>query len=58
MSLAALIAVKAGRRPQLVYQVYSGLRQAGDKRKGFTKTDYARLPDAAHQQLGGPLVLV
>jgi len=28
----------------------------GDKRKGFTETDYARLLDAAHAQLGGPLV--
>src|SRR5260370_1278423 len=30
----------------------------GDKRKGFTETDYARLLDAAHQQPGGPVVLV
>jgi transposase len=28
------------------------------KRKGFTETDYARLLDAAHAQLGGPLVVV
>ncbi|MFJ9634699.1 transposase [Streptomyces sp. NPDC101175] len=27
-------------------------------RKGFTETDYARLLDAAHPQLGGPIVLV
>ena len=26
--------------------------------KGFTEADYARLLDAAHQQLGGPLVVV
>jgi DDE superfamily endonuclease len=58
VSLAALIAVKAGQRPRLVYRVRSGRRQHGDKRKGFTETDYARLLDAAHQQLGGPLVLV
>ena len=30
----------------------------GDKRKGFTEADYARLLDAAHQHLGGPVVLV
>jgi hypothetical protein len=30
----------------------------GDKRKGFTEADHARLPDDAHQQLGGPLVVV
>jgi len=33
-------------------------RRRGDRRKGFTEADYARLLDAAHQQLGGPLVLV
>jgi hypothetical protein len=27
-------------------------------RKGLTEADYARLLDAAHQQLGGPIVLV
>jgi hypothetical protein len=26
--------------------------------KGFTEADYAGLLDAAHQQLGGPLVVV
>jgi transposase len=56
VSLAALIAVKAGQRPRLIYRVHAGRR--ADKRKGFTETDYARLLDAAHQQLGGPLVLV
>jgi DDE superfamily endonuclease len=56
VSLAALIAVKPGQRPRLVYRVHHGRR--GDKRKGFTETDYARLLDAAHAQLGGPLVVV
>ena len=36
----------------------SGPRQAKDGRKGFTEADYARLLEAAHQQLGGPLVMV
>jgi len=58
VSLAALIAVKAGQRPRLVCRVRSGRRRDGDKRKGFTETDYARLPGAAHQQPGGPLVVV
>ena len=58
VSLAALIAVKAGQRPRLIYRVHAGRRRRGDKRKGFTETDYARLLDAARQQLGGPLVLV
>ena len=58
VSLATLIAVKAGQRPRLVYRVHQGPLRRWDKRKGFTETDYARLVDAAHQQPGGPLVLV
>ena len=57
VSLAALIAVKPGNRPRLIYRVHAG-RRRGDKRKGFTETDYARLLDAARQQLGAPVVLV
>jgi hypothetical protein len=56
VSLAALIAVKAGHRPRLIYRTRP--RRPGDQRKGFAETDYARLLDAAHQQLGGPLVVV
>jgi hypothetical protein len=58
VSLAALIAVKPGRRPRLIYRVHRGRRQGKDRRKGFTEADYAQLLDAAHQQLGGPLVVV
>jgi transposase len=57
VSLAALIAARAGSRPRLVYRVHRGPRR-GDKRKGFTEADCARLLDGARQQLGGPLVLV
>jgi transposase len=56
VSLAALIAVRPGCRPRLIFRTHRARR--GDKRKGFTETDYARFLDAAHQQLGGPLVLV
>ena len=56
VSLAALIAVSPGVRPRLVFRVHRARR--GDERKGFTEAGYARLLDAAHQQLGGPLVLV
>jgi transposase len=58
VSLAALIAVKPGHRPRLIYRVHTGRGQRRDPRKGFTETDYARFLDAAHQQLGGPLVVV
>src|SRR3954470_18932212 len=54
LSLAALGAVKPGPRPRLIYRTHRGRR--GQRRKGFTETDYAALLDAAHQQLGGPRV--
>jgi DDE superfamily endonuclease len=56
ISLAALIAIKPGGRPRLIYRVHK--RRGKDERKGFTEAGYARLLDAAHQQLTGPLVLV
>ena len=33
-------------------------RRGKAQRKGFTEADYARLLNAAHQQLGGPLVVI
>jgi hypothetical protein len=56
VSLAALIAVRPGCGPRLIFRTHRARR--GDKRKGFTEHGYARLLDAAHQQLGGPVVLV
>jgi putative transposase len=56
VSLAALIAVRPGCRPRLIFRTHRARR--ADKRKGFTETGYARFLDAAHQQLGGPVVLV
>jgi hypothetical protein len=58
VSLAALICIKPGQRPRLIYRVHRGRARGKDLRKGFTETDYAWLLDAAHQQLGGPLVVV
>ncbi|MGW2814154.1 IS630 family transposase [Streptomyces sp. NPDC001415] len=58
VSMAALICAKAGRRPRLIYRIHLDRGPSKGRRKGFTETDYARLLDAAHQQLGGPLVLV
>jgi hypothetical protein len=57
VSLAALIATRPGHQARLVFRTHRGGRRDG-QRKGFTETDYARLLDAAHQQLGGPLVVV
>ena len=58
ISLAALIAIKPGQAPRLIYRVHKGRRRGKDQRKGFTEVDYARFFDAAHQQLAGPLVVV
>jgi transposase len=64
LSLAALLATKPGHRPRLIYRTRRGRlgigrgQRRGGGRKGFTEADYAALFDAAHQQLGGPIVLV
>jgi transposase len=58
VSLAALVCIKPGQRPRLIYRVHRARRRRNDPRKGFTETDFARLLDAAHQQLRGPIVLV
>ena len=43
---------------RLIYRVHRRAASGKDRRKGFTEADYAALLDAAHQQLGGPLVVV
>ena len=57
VSLAALIAVKPGCRPRLINRVHHS-RRGKHQRNGFTEAGCAQLLDAAHQQLGGPIVLV
>ena len=42
----------------LIYRVHHARRRRNDKRKGVTETDCARLLDATHQQLAGPIVMV
>jgi len=56
VSLAALIVIKPGYRPRLIYRVHKS--RGKDQRKGFTEADYAQLLDAARQQLAGPIVVV
>ena len=58
LSLAALVATKPGHRPRLIYRTHPGRRQGIRRRQGLTEADYAALLDAAHQRLGGPIVLV
>ena len=57
VSLAALIAARPGQRSRLIYRADAS-RGPRQRRKGFTEADYARLLDDAHQQLGGPIVVV
>ena len=58
VSMAALICTKPGHRSRLIYRVHLDRGPSKGRRKGFTETDYARLLDAAHQQLDGPIILV
>ena len=58
LSVAALLATKPGHRPRLIYRTHPGRRCRPGGRRGLTEADYARLLDAAHRQLGGPIVLV
>jgi transposase len=56
ISVAALVATRPGQPPRLLYRTRRGRR--GARRKGFTEAGYAALLDAAHSQLGGPIVLI
>lgn len=57
VSIAGLIATKPGRTPRLIFRTHLFHGRKKEK-KGFAEADYAALLDAAHQQLGGPIVLV
>jgi len=54
--VAALTCYKPGHRPRLIYRPSRDARPDG--RKSFAWTDYRDLIQAAHTQLGGPIVLV
>ena len=60
VSVAALIAARPGTagRARLIYRTHLDRGSGRHRRKGFAETDYARLLDAAHQELGGATVLV
>jgi hypothetical protein len=57
ISIAALACYQPGNRSRLIYRtiIYRGRKS---ERKGFRESDFAELLDAAHQQLGRPIVLV
>lgn len=56
LSVAALLCYKPGHTPRLIYRPRADPRRDG--RKSFAWTDYRNLLQAAHQQLGGNMVLV
>jgi putative transposase len=49
VSLAALLCIKPGQRPRLIYGVHHARRRRNNRRKGVTEADCAVLLDAAHQ---------
>ena len=56
ISIAGLVCVKPGQRSRLIYRTLTHRGRRGERRS-FAETDYAALLDAAHQQLGGPIVV-
>jgi transposase len=56
LSVAALTCYKPGQPSRLIYRPCTDARPDG--RKSFAWTDYRDLIQAAHHQLGGPIVLV
>lgn len=57
ISIAGLVCYRPGARSRLIYRTMIHRGRAGEP-KGFREADFAGLLDAAHQQLGGPIVLV
>ncbi|MEV0217826.1 transposase [Micromonospora sp. NPDC050695] len=57
VSIAGLVCVKPGRRSRLIYRTITH-RGRKNERRSFAEADDIALLDAAHQQLGGPIVLV
>jgi hypothetical protein len=60
VSIAGLVCFQPGRRaspPRLIYRTRTHRGRKGERRS-FSERDYADLLDAAHQQLGGPIMLV
>lgn len=57
VSVAAIAAYRPGRRSRLLYRLLVHRGRKGEA-KGFGEEHFAALLDAAHQQLGGPIVVV
>ncbi|WP_245238661.1 IS630 family transposase [Streptomyces sp. MZ04] len=57
ISLAALVGRKPGHSTRFIFRILAHHGRKGEK-TGFREVDFARLLDAAHQQLGGDIVLL
>jgi putative transposase len=55
--VAAIAAYRPGERSRMLYRLIVHRGRKGEP-KGFGEAHFAALLDAAHQQLGGPIVLV
>jgi transposase len=56
VSVAGLVCFRPGQRSRLIYRTVVHRGRKGERRS-FSEIDYAALLDAAHQQLGGPIVV-
>jgi putative transposase len=57
VSVAGLVCYRPGQRSRLIYRTMLHRGRKGEP-KGFRENDFARMLDAAHQQLGGPIILI
>jgi len=57
VSVAGIAAYRSGERSRLLYRLIVHRGRKGEP-KGFGEDHFAVMLDAAHQQLGGPIVLV
>jgi putative transposase len=53
-----MVCARPGRRTRLIYRMLVHHAGRRGEKKGFRERDFAHLLDAAHQQLGGNIVLV
>jgi transposase len=56
VSVAGLVCFRPGQRSRLIYRTVVHRGRKGERRS-FSEIDYAALLDAAHHQLGGPIVV-
>lgn len=57
VSVAGLVCYRPGDRSRLIYRTMLHRGRKGEP-KGFRENDFARMLDAAHQQLDGPVILI